>query len=195
MKELTGSSSAAGLVFLCIVAPQLLSPLGGLLVDRVRRRTLLLVVNPLTALAVLPLLLVRDAGDVWIVYVVATLYGASYVVLAAGQSALLVTLLPAELLALGQRRAADRPGRGCGSSLRSRAPGSTPSRAAARWRSSTATTFLLATGALLALRLREPKPAREEHHWLRATAGGAPSTSPARPTSSDSCSAARCACS
>ena len=60
-KDLTGSSSAAGLVFLCIVAPQLASPFAGLLVDRVRRRSLLLAVNPLTALAVLPLLAVHDA--------------------------------------------------------------------------------------------------------------------------------------
>ena len=172
VKELTGSSSAAGLVFLCIVAPQLLSPLGGLLVDRVRRRTLLLVVNPLTALAVLPLLLVRDAGDVWIVYVVATLYGASYVVLAAGQSALLVTLLPAERLpsanaALQTVREGLRlvaPVAGAG--LYTVAGGGAVAIL-------DATTFLLATGALLALRLREPKPAREAHHWLRATAAGA----------------------
>jgi len=98
VKELTGSSSAAGLVFLCIVAPGLLSPLGGLLVDRLPRRSVLLVVNPLTALIVLPLLFVRDAGDVWLIYVVATLYGTSYVVLAAGQSALLTELLPEDLL-------------------------------------------------------------------------------------------------
>src|SRR5262249_27795162 len=88
-KELTGSSSAAGLVILCIVAPQLASPLGGLLVDRVRRRSLLLALDPITALAVLPLLLVHDASDVWIIYAVATAYGASYTLLASGQSALL----------------------------------------------------------------------------------------------------------
>src|SRR3954452_18248973 len=98
VKELTGSSSAAGLVFLCIVAPGLLSPLGGLLVDRFPRRSVLLVVNPLTALIVLGLLFVRDVGDVWIIYLVTALYGTSYVVLAAGQSALLTTLLPEDLL-------------------------------------------------------------------------------------------------
>ena len=107
-KDLTGSSSAAGLVILCIVAPQLASPFAGALVDRVRRRSLLLAVNPLTALAILPLLAVHDAGDVWIIYAVATVYGASYVVLAAGQSALLHALVPADQLAQGQRDAADR---------------------------------------------------------------------------------------
>jgi MFS family permease len=97
-KDLTGSSSAAGLVFLCIVAPQLASPFAGLLVDRVRRRSLLLAVNPLTALAVLPLLAVHSPDDVWIIYAVALAYGASFVVLGAGQSALLHTLVPSDLL-------------------------------------------------------------------------------------------------
>lgn len=171
VKELTGSSSAAGLVFLCIVAPGLLSPLGGLLVDRVRRRSLLIVVNPLTALAVLPLLLVRDAGDVWIIYAVATLYGASYVVLAAGQSALLATLLPSELLpsanaALQTVREALRlvaPVAGAG--LYTVAGGGAVAVL-------DATTFLLATGALVALKLREPKPRPSGEHWLRETAAG-----------------------
>lgn len=58
-------------MFLCIVAPQLASPLAGALVDRIRRRSLPLAVNPLTALAVLPLLAVHDASDVWILYAVA----------------------------------------------------------------------------------------------------------------------------
>ena len=108
----------------------------------------------------------------WIVYVVATLYGASYVVLAAGQSALLVTLLPAELLpsanaALQTVREGLRlvaPVAGAG--LYTVAGGGAVAIL-------DATTFLPATGALLALRLREPEPAREEHHWLRATAAGA----------------------
>jgi MFS family permease len=172
VKELTGSSSAAGLVFLCLAAPQLLSPLGGLLVDRMRRRSLLLVVNPLTALAVLPLLLVRDAGDVWIIYVVATLYGLSYVVLAAGQSALLVTMLPAELLPAanatlqtvreGLRLVAPVAGAG----LYTVAGGGAVAIL-------DATTFLLATVALIALRLREPKPEPSGEPWLRETAAGA----------------------
>jgi MFS family permease len=74
-KDLTGSSSAAGLVILCVMAPQLLSPLSGLLVDRVRRRPLLLIVNLVTAGVVLLLL---AAGDrVWMLYAVGAVYGAS----------------------------------------------------------------------------------------------------------------------
>ena len=98
-KALTGSSAAAGMVVFFIAAPSLLSPLSGLLVDRVRRRRLLIVANLGTAVAVMPLLLVGDLGDVWILYAVAAAYGFSYTVLGSGQSALLATLLPADELA------------------------------------------------------------------------------------------------
>ena len=95
-KMLTGSSAAAGMVIFFIAAPALLSPLSGLLVDRVPRRPLLIVANLATAVAVLPLLLV---GDVWIIYAVSAAYGFSYTVLGSGQSALLATLLLEDELA------------------------------------------------------------------------------------------------
>ena len=98
-KQLTGSSGAAGMVMFCLAAPQMISPVCGLVVDRVRRRPLLIVVNLATAAAVLPLLLVHDRGDVWILYAVTFVYGLSFSLLAAGGSALLATLLPADDLA------------------------------------------------------------------------------------------------
>ncbi|HKF76061.1 MAG TPA: MFS transporter [Candidatus Dormibacteraeota bacterium] len=99
VKTLTGSSSAAGLVFFAFAVPQLLSPLSGTLVDRVRRRPLLIAVNLAMGTAVLPLVAVRGPGDVWLIYTVMVLYGASYTVLDSGQSALLQATLPGELLA------------------------------------------------------------------------------------------------
>lgn len=54
-KDLTGSNSAAGLVFFALAVPVFLSPLGGHLADRVRRRPLLVVVNLLGAAMVLSL--------------------------------------------------------------------------------------------------------------------------------------------
>jgi MFS family permease len=98
-KELTGSSAAAGMVFFFLAAPQLISPLCGMVVDRVRRRPLLIVANLATAAAVLPLLLVHDRGDVWILYAVTAAYGVSFTVLGAGGSALLATMLPLDELA------------------------------------------------------------------------------------------------
>jgi MFS family permease len=98
-KELTGSSAAAGMVFFFLAAPQLISPLCGMVVDRARRRPLLIVANLATAAAVLPLLLVHDRGDVWILYAVTAAYGVSFTVLGAGGSALLATMLPLDELA------------------------------------------------------------------------------------------------
>lgn len=70
VKTLTGSNGAAGLTFCAFLLPQLASPVAGLLVDRLPQRPLLIAVNLASALAVAPLVLVHDAGDVWIVYAV-----------------------------------------------------------------------------------------------------------------------------
>jgi MFS family permease len=70
VKGLTGSSGAAGLVFFFFSAPMLFAPISGLLVDRVRRRRLLIATNAFTGCAVLLLLLVDGAGQLWLIYVV-----------------------------------------------------------------------------------------------------------------------------
>ena len=98
VKSLTGSNGAAGLTFLWLTAPALLAPAFGYLVDRVPRRPFLVVANLLSAVAMLPLLLVRDAGDVWIVYAVAFAYGISFVVVPAALNGLLKDLLPEDVL-------------------------------------------------------------------------------------------------
>jgi len=171
-RELAGSASAGGMVLFCIAAPQLASPLSGLLADRVRRRSLLLAVNPLTALAVLPLLAVHDKSDLWIVYAVSLAYGVSYTLLGAGQSALLAAMLPKELLpaantALQTVREALRlvaPLLGVG--LFTLAGG----RAVALL---DAATFLIATATLLALRFRELAPRPSAEPWRAAVVAGA----------------------
>ncbi len=171
-RELSGSASAGGMVIFCIVAPQLASPLSGLLADRVRRRSLLLVVNPLTALAVLPLLAVHDRGDLWIIYAVSLAYGVSYTLLGAGQSALLATMLPDELLGAantvlqtvreGLRLVAPLLGVGLFTLAGGRAVALLD-----------AATFLVATGTLLALRFREPPPHPRAEPWRAAVSAGA----------------------
>jgi MFS family permease len=98
-KRLTGSSSAAGLVMLFVVMPYAVSPLGGWLIDRFRRRPFLVVVNLASALILLPLFAVRTASDVWIIYLVALLYGVSSVTIAAALNGLLKELLADNLLA------------------------------------------------------------------------------------------------
>jgi MFS family permease len=98
VKQLTGSSSAAGLCWMAFMAPQLAGPIAGLLADRVRRRSLLLGVNLATAAVVLPLLFVDGREDVWLIYAVMVAYGASNAIVGAAQPALLRTIVPEELL-------------------------------------------------------------------------------------------------
>ncbi len=98
VKTLTGSNAQAGLTFFFMVIPSLFAPLLGVWIDRVRRRPLLVWGNVASAFVVLPLVLVRDAGDVWLVWTVAFLYGVSFVVLPAALNGLLKELMPDDLL-------------------------------------------------------------------------------------------------
>lgn len=99
VKELTGSNSAAGLVFLLFAAPALTAPLLGVYVDRLPRRRVLIATDLATAAVVLTLLFVHDAGDVWLLYLVSFLYGLAGQIYFAARSGLLVSMLPAEQLA------------------------------------------------------------------------------------------------
>jgi MFS family permease len=98
VKTLTGSNGAAGVTFLWMTAPALLAPAFGYLVDRVPRRQFLVVANLASALMMLPLLLVHDAGDVWIIYAVAFCYGISFVVVPGALNGLLKDLLAEDVL-------------------------------------------------------------------------------------------------
>jgi Na+/melibiose symporter-like transporter len=97
-KDLTGSNAAAGLTFFALAAPSIFAPLAGMVVDRVRRRPLLISVYSLEAVAVLSLLFVNDRGDVWLLYAVAVFYGAAGTVGASARSALMTTTIRKELL-------------------------------------------------------------------------------------------------
>jgi MFS family permease len=98
VKTLTDSNALAGLTFFFMVLPALGAPLLGVWVDRLPRKTILVWGNFASAAAVLPLVLVRDANDVWLIWVVAFLYGVSFVVLPAALNGLLKEMLPEELL-------------------------------------------------------------------------------------------------
>ena len=171
-KVLTGSSAAAGMVMFFLAAPQLLSPLSGLLADRVRRRPLLIATNLGTALAVLPLLLVHDRGDVWILYAVTLVYGFSFSVLGAGQSALLATMLPPDELA-------DANGilQTAREGLRLVAPLAGAALFTAAGGAAVAlldvATFVLAAAILARMQVDEPAPAPRTERPLAALAAGA----------------------
>lgn len=88
VKSLTGSNGAAGLTFFFMALPSLAAPVAGMFVDRAKRRTVLIWGNLASALAMAPLLLVHDARRVWVIYLVAVLYGISWAVLPAALSGL-----------------------------------------------------------------------------------------------------------
>jgi MFS family permease len=98
VKELTGSTSKAGLCMLCLITGTLLSPLTGVIVDRVRRRPLIMATNAVTGLLVLSLTQVHRADQVWLIYLVMFLYGISTDISGSAMSALLQRMVPEDRL-------------------------------------------------------------------------------------------------
>jgi MFS family permease len=98
VKTITGSNAQAGLTFFFLAIPSFFAPLMGLGIDRVRRKPLLVWGHVVSAVMVLPLVLVHGAGQVWIVWLVAAFYGVSFIVLPAGLNGLLKELMPEEML-------------------------------------------------------------------------------------------------
>ncbi|MEU8620827.1 MFS transporter [Streptomyces sp. NPDC048623] len=98
VKSLTGSDGLAALTAFALWAPALLGPLLGALVDRVRRRPLLVALNTAMAL-LLPLLLWVDRADrVWLLFVVLLVYGTQGAVHEAAEAALAAGALDRERL-------------------------------------------------------------------------------------------------
>lgn len=102
VRELTGSNADAGLSFFFLGVTSLAAPLWGAMVDRLRRRPVLIVVNAVSGLMTLSLLFVHDRHQVWIIWAVLVGYGISNSVLGAAQSGFLYTLLPHDLLGEAQ---------------------------------------------------------------------------------------------
>ena len=96
--HLTGSSGAAGAIYLALSVPQLAGPLFGLLADRYPRRRLMIANDVATGVVVLALLFVHDRSGLWIIYAVALVYGASQQLYAAARSGLVAGMVPDELL-------------------------------------------------------------------------------------------------
>lgn len=171
VKSLTGSNAQAGVTFLLLGLPSLASPLGGYVIDRVPRRPFLVWVNIGSALLLLPLLTVRDSGDVPIIYAVTFGYGISLVLNGAALNGLLQAMLPEEMLGdangslqtvqQGLRLVAPLLGAGLFATFGG------PVVAAVD-----AVTFLLAAGALAAISVHEPAPEpHKQRWWAEMTAG------------------------
>lgn len=171
VKSLTGSSSLAALVSVCIYAPSLLGPLAGLLADRVRRRRLLVTVNLMTAGILLLLLAVRSEGDIWLIFFVMAWYGVALALIDPAEQALFVVMLPTEerqrvnglrmSLQEGAKLVAPLGGAGLYSLL---GGGAVATMSAA--------TFLLAALAISRLRVAEPPHTPRSETWRHEVSAG-----------------------
>lgn len=170
VKSLTGSDSLAALTVFALWAPVLAGPLLGTFADRVRRRPLLVAANTVMA-ALLPLLVLVDSADrVWLLFGVLLVYGVSGCVQEAAESALVASAVDATLLGdVNGLRTAVAEG------MKLVAP---PAAAAlfVRFGGASvalldATTFALAAGLFMLLRVREGKPARSGRVGAGTTEG------------------------
>jgi MFS family permease len=164
VKILTGSNSAAGLTFFAFVCGCMTAPLSGVVVDRLRRRPLLIAANLGGAGLVCLLLLVHGRGQVWLIYAVMFGYGAANGLITAAQTALLAGLVPADLL--GDANSALQM---VSQGLRLITPligaGLLALAGAGPVILLDAGTFAAAAASVLALRLREPRPDRVPARW------------------------------
>ncbi len=165
-KDLTGSNAIAGSVFAVLGLPSLAAPFGGLLIDRFRRRPLMITVDLTTAGALLVLLRVHDRGDLWLIYLVALLYGASLIVFGSARSAFLHTMLEESNLG---------PANGALSTVREalRLVGPAAGAGLYAWLGGGATalldaaTFVVSAAVLAAIRTPESRPVRVLGERLR----------------------------
>jgi MFS family permease len=170
-KVLTGSSSAAGLVFFVFALASLAAPIGGLVVDRLPKRKLMIATHLALAVVMCLLLLVHRRGEVWLLYLVTALYGLGGDLFGAARSAMLKAMLPDELLAEanaalqsvreGLRIVAPLAGAG----IYAVAGGGVVALV-------DAATFVASAATLVALRFVEPPAAPKEQHFLREVSAG-----------------------
>lgn len=172
VKSLTGSNAAAGLNILVLVAPSVVSPFFGVLVDRVRRRPFLVGLNLSCAVAITPLLLVHDAGDVWLIYAVSFAYGIALLLNDAAVNGVLKAMLSEDQLAAangviqtlreGLRLLVPLAGAGLFAVFGGHAVVLFDMGA-----------LVLGAGALLLLKLREARPEPAEHRLVTEMVAGA----------------------
>ncbi len=154
-----------------MVIPALLAPLMGIGIDRVRRKPLLVWGHIASGVMVLPLLLVRGPGQVWIIWAVAALYGVSFVVLPSALNGLLKELVPEDLLVDANASLQTTK-----ESFRLFGPliGALLFAWLGGWAVALidATTFFVAAAVIAALRVHEDQPEAEDaHFWAQMTAG------------------------
>jgi hypothetical protein len=108
-KTLVDAVWAPAGVFVAFVAPSLLGPFAGAAIDRLPKTLVLKVTTATLIVSVLSLLSARGQSGVWLIYLVAFIYGGAYVVFQGARSSLVITLVARE--SLGSANAALRTSR------------------------------------------------------------------------------------
>lgn len=173
VRELTGSTAQAGLCIMFVNAGTLLSPLTGIVVDRLPRKRTLMTVNATTALVMLSLVAVHDASRVWLIDLVMFVNGVSAAVTSAAFNGLKERLMPKELFgeASGLGQAVQQgvrlitPALGLGLLSAYGGPALAIMDAA---------TFVVGLVCWSLIRVEDPKPPRPERHtsWWQESAAG-----------------------
>ncbi len=97
-KTLTGSNAIAGLTVFAMVAPGLLAPFAGVVVDRLPRRAVMVGLDLISAAVVMSLWFVTDRDQLWLLFAVAVWYGFAGVMFNAAISGLVQDMLPMDLV-------------------------------------------------------------------------------------------------
>lgn len=170
-RVLTGSNAEAGLVFLCLGVTGLIAPLGGLLVDRMAKRPLMIATHLALAAAMCLLLLVHTRAELWLLYLVTVLYGLGGDVFGAARSSMLKAMVPDAQLAEangilqsvreGLRIIAPVTGAGIFAAFGGHVVALVD-----------AATFVCSAATLVALPFAEPALARREQHVVREASAG-----------------------
>ena len=131
----------------------------------------MIVTDLVMAVVILTLLLVSGRNDLWLIYVVAFVYGASLFLFLSARSAFVQGMLPDDLLGQANgvlttiREAMRLVGPLTGAALFARSGAElSPS-----W---TRSPSLISAGSLLAMRGPDPRPHPGEHHWWGETTAG-----------------------
>lgn len=170
-RVLTGSNAEAGIVFLCFGATGMIAPLGGLVVDRLPKRRLMIATHLALAALMCLLLFVHTRAELWLIYVVTLLYGLGGDIFAAARSSMLKAMLPDEQLGEangilqsvreGMRIIAPVAGAGIYAAFGGPVVALVD-----------AATFVASAATLVALPFSEPAAAPREHHFMRELAAG-----------------------
>ena len=164
VKALTGSSSEAALVSVCVYAPSLAGPLAGAVADRVRRRRFLIWLNLVSAALVLPALAVGGPGSVWIIFAVMAWYGIQLTLSGPAEDALFAVMLSRERRqelngwSLGFQETGRLVSPLFGAGLFALVGGGIVS-------VFDAITFVIAAVMLSRIRFRETRPVPQRRHW------------------------------